>query len=264
MARINFETCWWSDPRRSALARKFNGSVAMADGCAVNAWRLSQEHWKKDKGLIPKSIFKLIEGWQELIEVELAEDRGDFVYVRGAAEHHEWILERTEAGRLGGLAKASKRLANASTSLANVKQTLPSSSSSSSSSKKEKQAFAAQTAVALSPNAERQEISSLEKVNAVTIWCSEYLRAYGFNYDVGKQDAGMLQNYAKGKSAEKVQLAFACYFAIKEPFYEKAKHPVSLFFRDRAKIHAAAQTGVDPSKKKTGLDEWFESVEGKK
>lgn len=124
------------------LARALGNDHEAADGVALAAWRLAQEHWKHDRKLIPLKTFKLLRAHQELIDVDLAEVRGDAVYVRGSCQYHQWLLDKQEAGRRGGLArvanakaKASKDQAVASTSLDLLKQNQPSYSYSSSYSK---------------------------------------------------------------------------------------------------------------------------------
>lgn len=132
MARINIEDCWWTDPRRSALIRTL-GDEELADGVVSKAWRVAQEFWKHGRKLVPKSIFETLRHADKLLGVGLAEIRGDDVYIRGSSAYLEWIAEKREAGRKGGLAKARKRkqpVADASKG----KQTLPSASYSSSSS----------------------------------------------------------------------------------------------------------------------------------
>lgn len=108
MARINIEDCWWTDPRRKALARKF-GEESQADGCAVNAWRTAQEYWKHGRILIPSHIWSLLPGAAEMVEIGLAEVRPDGVYVRGSCQYLEWVLERHQAAKKGGERSAKIR-----------------------------------------------------------------------------------------------------------------------------------------------------------
>lgn len=135
MPRLNVDDDWFlSDPRRSQLA-KITGCYFKADGMALAAWRLAQRYWKYEKQLIPLEIWDRSE-LQPLIEAGLARIEESGVYVCGTRSHHDWLFSRSEAGRAGGLAKASKAkqtLANAS----KRKQTVASYSSSSSISKKE-------------------------------------------------------------------------------------------------------------------------------
>lgn len=113
MARLNIEEKWWTDPRRIKLARLL-GSFGRADGAAIELWRMSQEHWKRECTLIPLKLFNQVEFPKELLECCLAEIRGEEVYVSGTKEYHTWLLGRQDAGRKGGLANAKQKLANAS------------------------------------------------------------------------------------------------------------------------------------------------------
>lgn len=102
MARVNTEDCWWTDPRRTALGRL----GVDADGCALRAWKLAQDYWKNDRQLVPRALFETLDGASELIQVGLAEVRGEHVYVRGSSDYLGWIAERREAGRTGGRVSA--------------------------------------------------------------------------------------------------------------------------------------------------------------
>lgn len=93
----------------------------------------------------------------------------------------------------------------------------------------------------------------------IQAWCDAYSRKYGTKYDITRKDAGMLAGFAKDRSLDKASILFACYLAMELEFYAKEKHPLSLFFRDLPKITYAAQTGVDPTRKKTLVEEYLEA-----
>ncbi len=108
LARLNIEQKWWSDPRRAKLIEKI-GSCLLADGLSVNLWRLSQEfngepfEWKTyfdELHIIAAAASGLIDIY------------GEKIYVRGSAEHHEWICTRRNNAKKGGLAKAAKDALN--------------------------------------------------------------------------------------------------------------------------------------------------------
>ncbi len=107
MARINIEQSWWSDPRRNALGRKL-GSQALADGVMVQAWMLAQDHWKKERQLVPKHLFDMLEGALEILGANLAEVRGDLVYIRGSSTSLDWINQSRESGKIGGRISAQR------------------------------------------------------------------------------------------------------------------------------------------------------------
>lgn len=127
MARINIEECWWSDPRRMKLIELVGTMIA--DGAALNAWRVAQEFWAKGM-LVPKSIWQHVQANAKLIEANLAEERGDGVYVRGSSEYLSWVAERRAAAMAGGKKSAEKRSKKLKQTPTKRKQTQPSGSGS--------------------------------------------------------------------------------------------------------------------------------------
>lgn len=107
MARLNIEDCWWTDPRRSLLIKKLGEE--RADIVAIRAWRLAQEFWKSNKGLVPDYLFQTLECWQDLIDAKLADVRGAFVYVRGSSAYLDWLREQKETASKAGKASAEAR-----------------------------------------------------------------------------------------------------------------------------------------------------------
>lgn len=107
MARINIEEQWWSDPRRSKLARIL-ASEDMADARAIRMWRLAQEFWQHERSLVPLKIFSTLEAWEALLECHLAEVRGEEVYVSGSSQYLDWVFEEKQKRKRGGK-KSAKR-----------------------------------------------------------------------------------------------------------------------------------------------------------
>lgn len=128
MARINIENEWWTDERRFKLAEAL-GSLRYADGIAVEVWKLSQEFWGNGRRKIPFYIFKTIENYQVLLDVNLAVKHRETIYIRGTRQFHEWYALSKAASSKGGksLKKGAKRNASNQPS-----ETQVSSSSSSS------------------------------------------------------------------------------------------------------------------------------------
>lgn len=109
MARLTIEECWWTDPRRSALIRLL-GSEEQADYVAIRAWRLAQEFWKHDRKLVPKSLFDMLPGSKELLQVGLADYPQDgFIYVRGSSAYLDWVREKREQAKEAGKKSAEAR-----------------------------------------------------------------------------------------------------------------------------------------------------------
>ncbi len=129
MARVNIEECWWHDPRRSRLSGLLGGSVALADGTMIMAWRMAQECWKENRNLIPLEKFEYIENFERIFEAKLAVLTDEGVYLKGTREYLEWNFQRREAAKIGG----SKRKQN-EPKATKPKQTQPSDSDSDSDS----------------------------------------------------------------------------------------------------------------------------------
>lgn len=94
--RVWVDDFWWVDPRRRALIKAINEEISeeksadpivkagaaveeFVDGCAIAMWQAARRYG----GLVPREIFNRIPISQGFIDVNLADDRGDHVYVRG-------------------------------------------------------------------------------------------------------------------------------------------------------------------------------------
>lgn len=128
--RLNIEASWWTDPLREKLAEKV-GSTLLADAVAIRAWLLSQEYWAKGRRLIPRPKFDLLPHCEALLSSGMAKVEGDFVYIEGSKEKHEWLMKRSESGKLGAEITNKK----VRQTPAKRRQTPPSSSFSGSNSK---------------------------------------------------------------------------------------------------------------------------------
>ena len=127
MPRINVDEEVFRDPRWFGLLSLVE-KPEEAIGMLVMFWFLGQKYWQNGEQLIP--VNRIPEVLVPVVRAGFGEERPDGVYVCGSRERFQWLIERREAGRKGGLAKAKQTLANAKQNVAN----LPSSSSSSSSS----------------------------------------------------------------------------------------------------------------------------------
>jgi hypothetical protein len=110
LARINIEDCWWIDPRRERLGNLL-GSILTADAIMIRAWRLAQEFWGNNRGLIPKHIFESLEAYDKIIQANLAEEREGGIYVRGSSQWLDWVIEEREKRIAGGKRSAEVRRA---------------------------------------------------------------------------------------------------------------------------------------------------------
>jgi hypothetical protein len=107
MARINIEDSLFKHNGFTKLLLKL-GSRRAALGALVEAFMLAQEHFLSDASerLIPLSEWKRQEIADEIIESGLAEVREKGIYVFGSNEQFAWLLQKQNAGRKGGIAKA--------------------------------------------------------------------------------------------------------------------------------------------------------------
>lgn len=266
MARTTIEESWWTDPRRERLA-ELVGGLLFADAWAIRLWRLAQEHWGRGRKPIPKDVFEALEAAPKLLKAGLAEERDGGIYAKGSAQHTDWLNQKRQAAKEGGKVSARSRKKKYGTAQpdppGSSKQTRstpeaepntiePSGSGSDSGSlpiPSESGAAAAPPAVV-----EGQKPGKAGK-NGVALWLEAYHRKYGVRYELGKQDQGMLTEFRNQRTEAHTAVLFAAYLAMDGPgegdkLYAKAKHALSLFFRDKAAISVAAQTGVDPSKPK--------------
>lgn len=102
MARLNIEEDLFTDQRFLDLVIAL-GDVDRALGALVRCWRLGQKFWKYSDHGIPKKEWKTQRIRDEIIDVGMAEDLGDFVRVVQSEKHFGWIRERVESGRRGGI-----------------------------------------------------------------------------------------------------------------------------------------------------------------
>lgn len=115
MARINLEDKFWKDVGEVAARI---GDYYRAVGQAIKCISFGQERYAEGRPISFEEFKSKLPDAEKLMP-EFARRDGDTVIIAGAEKHFEWLKQKREAGRSGGLAKASKR-----------KQTLPSYSSS--------------------------------------------------------------------------------------------------------------------------------------
>lgn len=120
MARINVDDDFWVDPRLRHLSRKLD-SETRAVGMCLLFWRIAQRYWTDEHKLVPKDLF-MIEGLEPLVEVGLAEIRGDGVYAKGA-ERFDWLKKKRDAGRKRASAPRNQDGTFTTSTPANIQQT---------------------------------------------------------------------------------------------------------------------------------------------
>ena len=269
MARINIDDSIYKDVRFVELVGK-TGGLNQALGALVRAWGVGQKYWARDKGLIPSKVWKSQKLDDSIIEVGLAEQRDDGVYIRGSAKQFGWLLQKVEAGRKGGQSKSANTKSNKTIEEASVRQasakrtssaakpltltpSLPLSSSSNSDSRstskesknysvgaKSKSSHIEQPALDL-------EIVESEKPKkgseAVALYCREYKERYK-NYPLVKgKAAGQLNTLFKDLGFEKFEILVKAYIKMLDHNFVKNHHDVTGLVLNINKIWNFAQTG---------------------
>lgn len=109
MARINIDDSIFTDTRFLKLVVHL-GSMPAALGHLCHAWIVAQRYYLTESRMIPRTAWDAQELHGALIDVGLAEVVGDHVRMKGSDAQFAWLLQRSNAGRLGGAKpKASDR-----------------------------------------------------------------------------------------------------------------------------------------------------------
>jgi hypothetical protein len=233
VARINIEDCWWTDPRRERLGTLV-GSMLTADAVIIRAWRVAQEFWGNERGLVPTHVFQTLEANDKLIQANLAEVREGGVYVRGSSQYLEWVNERRAAARAGGRKSAEKRNKKVKQAPTKRKQTQASDSGSLSGS---------------ISNSDSRNIAILEKSpNPIQIYCEMYKEKYGHNPVIGGKQSGILNNFAKNHPRKYPNLIRG-YLQMPDSWAVARSHPVELLETKLNEIQRFLETGKVVTKK---------------
>ena len=102
LARINVEDSLFKDNRFFKLAQKIGGLDA-ALGAIVRAWSLAQKWYLTPERMIPMSEWRDQEISDLIIDVGLAEKIGEKIRIKGADQQFAWLLQRSDAGKTGGI-----------------------------------------------------------------------------------------------------------------------------------------------------------------
>jgi hypothetical protein len=280
MARVNIEECWWIDPRRSALIR-LTGSEETADGAAIKAWRLAQEFWKANQGLVPTYLFDLLGFANELLKVNLAEVRAEGVYIRGSSAYLDWVYEEREARRLGGQKSAQRprdekgrllpkdapqdkeeppaetQLVSSSspTESSSIQVSVSASASVSGSKNKNKESIGTTAIVPASTGL--QEVNKKAQVKELTrLKAKEFIQAYVKAYQTkfpGRPEdlndgkvQGQILNWVKDYPIDRARDLIQVYFQMDTKWFGQKGYDFGTFRNNLNKIGQALDTGKDP------------------
>lgn len=110
MARINIEDSLFKDGRFTNLCIKL-GSRRLAIGAIVEAWILAQSHVSPENpsGILPAAEWQLHEIAPEILQCKLAKElENGMIEISGGKESFSWLVQKQEAAKKGGDAKALK------------------------------------------------------------------------------------------------------------------------------------------------------------
>ena len=266
MARLNIEDCWWTDPRRSALAERLGGD-ALADGAVVRAWRLAQEFWKHGRALVPKNMFDLLKFGSHLIEVGLAEIREDGVYIRGSSAYLDWVAERREAAKRGGKKSAEKRSSkrqpkskqtqpNAKQNEANANQTQPSVSGSfsvSDSNTKTEESIGVPAVADSHPAVSDKNLAKAEQAQKANQFVGSYVKAYQTRFPDSRPEdlndgkvRGQILAWVKDYPLDRACQLIQVYFQMEAKWFGTKGYDFLTFRNNLNKIGQALDSGTDP------------------
>lgn len=251
MPRLSVEEDWWTDPRRESLAT-FVGSLLLADAVALRMWRASQSYWKKDHSEVPSEVFDSLPYSQDLIKCGLAERRDKTVYVRGSAEHHEWLNERHQAASKGGKRSAerprdelgrlmkspkqtpSKHQANEEIYPSKLQASSSSSSSSSYSNTKNLNTVAPPPLVEDAP--QKKEKSPSASQSAWQSYRDAFIRRWQTEPIRNAMVNGQLSNLIARVGRESAPDLLAFYVQSNEAYYVRQRHSIGIALKDCEKL----------------------------
>lgn len=252
MARINIEECWWTDPRRSRLA-KLVGDENQADGIAIRMWRLAQEFWGKSRGLVPEAIFSSLEAAPKLIEAGLAEIRTDGVYVRGSSQYLDWAFENRErareAGKKGGLASAKSRLEKNGSAVPNGASNgkTPKRRRSKTEAKpgEPKPSDSVSDSVSVSDSDSSSSTDSVSNTGQSVIanYCDRWKIRYGTYPTFQDKDAKNLKRFAESVGLARAKDLIGSFLLMNDQWYLTKRHDIQTFLNNLNAVTQFHDTG---------------------
>jgi len=255
MSRINIEDSLFKDGRFIELAIKM-GSRHSALGAVVEAFILAQEFFlnKESNRMIPLNEWKRRKAVDLVIDAGLAEIRGEFVYVCGAEKQFSWLIQRQDAGLLGGRKKSNaiKHTMNKTTESGTLTtesgsnpltlthslslthshiQTQAHSQNTVSEKKLKKQKAAAST-----------DVDNVGQ-KLVAVYCELWKKRYNTNPPLKPSDTKNLKSFGKENGFERTENLLQSYFKMPDAFFIKKRHDLATFLYNLSSIAAFAESG---------------------
>lgn len=216
----------------------------VADGAAINAWRVAQEFWSKGE-LVPKSIWQHVQANANLIQANLAEEREGGIYVSGSSQYLSWVAERRRSASAGGKKSAQKRGKPPVKSEVKAKQT-PSKSKQTQASG----SYSSSGSGSGSGTDSGIENPSDSKPQAfIAAYCERFKQRWGSNPEIKGKEAGIAGRLAKGWSQEKAELYLDAFFAMPDVWVIKTKHTLAALETKLNEVAVFANSGKFTSNK---------------
>lgn len=239
MARINIEDSLLKDDKFTELCIKL-GSRIQALGVVTESFILAQKYYMNEVNdrLIPLNEWHRKKELHVLLDVEMAEQFENGVYIKGSEESFSWLLQKQAAGKKSADLKRIKR-EMASTSVErgstefNVHQpptltltpTLSSFSNSNSSSDSNN---------LKKPRKPKKQETDEQKALNLKIWES-YKTAYFNRWSVeavkNEKTNSQISQLGKRLGSEAIEVV-KFYVTHNDSFYLKTQHPIGLCLRD--------------------------------
>ena len=236
-------------------------------GAVGFAWKSAQRYWCPDKKPIPLDVFGRISSGPFLIEVGLARQTEEGVYIAGAEEHFQWwfdgIEQRREAGKKSATRPRDEKgrlLPNEMPNDANETQrplddgptapneVQPSSSSSFSKTKKEEELKAGSLRKPPTLSVSRQK--PVDTPRMVATYCEAYKTKFGHRPSVSSKEVGLFKALGLAEGVDVACQMIQVYLQMTDAWFQTKNYDVASLWENRNKVKLALNTGrEDPTKK---------------
>lgn len=231
-------------------------SRSLAIGVLVEAWCIAQQFWKNSDNGIPKTVWLQNELAHEIIDVGFAEERGEFVYIKGSAKNFAWLRSSVNNGRKGGL--THRGVDNHSEkSEARLSKSNPPTPPLTPSLKKEELRIRTKgepRELGFAPNSNSKELATQNEIGKQSsVLIGTYVKAYQGRYgpkarpEITGKAQGNCRAIVKDLGIDRACELIQVYLQINDQWFEKKNYDLVTFMENLNKISLAASTGEQPS-----------------
>lgn len=280
MPRINIEEKFFHDPRIQILGNKL-GNLDTAYGIMLRLFRLAQDYYREDVD-IPDELIDMAFPKDHLIECKLIEKTESGYYVKGSNSYFDWINQRVEAGRKGGVASARKRKQNQAAASIRLSKPNPKSNTKSKSNTKPntkpntKSNTKENTSTKVDALSDKSDKDTKKKIDPelnkkTQLIIALYARLFKSKYDespeIDPKIVGTVRYLIKKYSLNLINQYLEAYFKMDNTFFEKVGYDIFTFKRsiNQIKLHIKGK-GIENKlpKKYEGLKAFMEDEDVKK